>query len=204
MCQEAISKMQQRQEDLKQTLTLLQMWGQKAEFEKTESLEGLRLISERKESCRGRCLDIYITVLMSPQQSSSLCVVGTSSQKWTRTASELFIKKKCCLRVLSPAWLLGTLRTVACQTPLSVGLSGRKHWSGLPFSPPEDPPDPGVEPMPPASPALQAGSLPLSHRERCNKNSFQSLHKASNQKNSLLQIHTLIWNAKHQYTWEEK
>ena len=37
-----------------------------------------------------------------------------------------------------------------------------KYWSGLSFSSPGDLPDPGIEPMPPA---LQAGSLPLSHRD---------------------------------------
>ena len=33
-------------------------------------------------------------------------------------------------------------------------------WSGLPFPPAGDLPDPGVKPMSPAPPALQAGSLP--------------------------------------------
>jgi len=34
------------------------------------------------------------------------------------------------------------------------------HWSGLPFPPPEDLPYPVIEPKSPASPALQADSLP--------------------------------------------
>ena len=36
----------------------------------------------------------------------------------------------------------------------------REYWSGLPFPPPGDIPDPGMELM---SPALQVDSLPLSH-----------------------------------------
>ena len=32
--------------------------------------------------------------------------------------------------------------------------SRQKYWSGLPFSPPEDLPDPGIEPTSLASPAL--------------------------------------------------
>ena len=44
------------------------------------------------------------------------------------------------------------------QAPLSVGFSRQEYWSGLPFSPPEDPPDPGIEPGSPASSAL-AGRL---------------------------------------------
>ena len=32
------------------------------------------------------------------------------------------------------------------QAPLSMGFSRQKYWSGLPFPPPGDLPDPGVEP----------------------------------------------------------
>ena len=46
--------------------------------------------------------------------------------------------------------------TVACQAPLSMGFSRQEYWSGLPFPPPGDLPDPGIEP---GSPALQAESL---------------------------------------------
>ena len=46
---------------------------------------------------------------------------------------------------------------VACQAPLSVESSGQEFWSGLPFSPPGDLPDPGIEPTSPASPALAGG-----------------------------------------------
>ena len=41
-----------------------------------------------------------------------------------------------------------------------MGFSRQERWSGLPFPPLGDPPDPGIEPASPASPALQAGSLP--------------------------------------------
>ena len=34
---------------------------------------------------------------------------------------------------------------VALQAPLSMGLSQQKYWSGLPFPPPGDLPDPGME-----------------------------------------------------------
>ena len=46
-----------------------------------------------------------------------------------------------------------------------MGFSRQEYWSGLPCPPPGDLPDPGIRPMSPASPALQADSLPLSHRE---------------------------------------
>ena len=47
--------------------------------------------------------------------------------------------------------------TGSCQAPLSMGFSRQEYWSGLPFPPPGDVPDPGIETR---SPALQADSLP--------------------------------------------
>ena len=45
--------------------------------------------------------------------------------------------------------------TVARQAPLCMGFSRQEYWSGLPFLPPGDLPDPRIEP---GSPALQAES----------------------------------------------
>ena len=52
------------------------------------------------------------------------------------------------------AWLFATLWTVARQAPLSTGFPRQEYWSGLPFPPPGDLPDSGIEP---ASPALAGG-----------------------------------------------
>ena len=57
---------------------------------------------------------------------------------------------KLCLTLVTP-W------TVACQAPLSLGVTRQEYWSGLPFPSPGDLSDPGIEPR---SPALQADSLP--------------------------------------------
>ena len=38
-----------------------------------------------------------------------------------------------------------------------MGLSQQEYWSGLPCFPPGDLPNPGVEPVSPASPALAGG-----------------------------------------------
>ena len=43
------------------------------------------------------------------------------------------------------------------QASLSMGLSRQKYWRGLPFPPPEDLSDPGIEPKPPTSPELTGG-----------------------------------------------
>ena len=45
---------------------------------------------------------------------------------------------------------------IACQASLSMEFSKQEYWSGLPFPPPKDLPNPGTEPTPPA---LQADSL---------------------------------------------
>ena len=60
--------------------------------------------------------------------------------------------------VLSRIWLLVTPWTVALQPPLSMEFSRQEYWSGLPFPPPRDLPDPGNEPVSFTSPAL-AGRL---------------------------------------------
>ena len=49
--------------------------------------------------------------------------------------------------------------------PLSLGFSRQEYWSGLPLSPPGDLPNPGIEPIPPVSPTLQADSLPAEPSE---------------------------------------
>ena len=44
--------------------------------------------------------------------------------------------------------------TVACQTPLPMGVSRQEYWSRLPFPTPGDLPNPEIEPVSLASPAL--------------------------------------------------
>ena len=59
--------------------------------------------------------------------------------------------------VLSYSPFLGT---AARQAPLSVGFFRQEYWTGLPFPPPGDLPEPGIKPVSPAAPALQADSSP--------------------------------------------
>ena len=58
-----------------------------------------------------------------------------------------------CPRVLSDfrhVRLCAILWIVACAAPLLMGFSRQESWSGLPFPPPGDLPNPGTEPTPPA------------------------------------------------------
>ena len=52
--------------------------------------------------------------------------------------------------------------TIACQVPLSMEFPGQEYWSGLPFAPLGDLPDPVIEIT---SPTLAGDSLLLSHQE---------------------------------------
>ena len=68
----------------------------------------------------------------------------------------------CVLGHFSCVQLCATLRTAACQAPLSVGFSRQEYWSGLPFPPTSgDLPNPGIEPR---CPAFQTDSLLLTHQ----------------------------------------
>ena len=70
-----------------------------------------------------------------------------------------------CAKFLSHVQLFVTPWTIARQVPLSMGFSRQEYWCGLPFPSPGDLPNPGTEPAPPGTPALQVDSLPLGHRE---------------------------------------
>ena len=51
-------------------------------------------------------------------------------------------------------WLFVTPWTTAHQAPVSIWFPRKEHWSGLPFPPLRDIPNPGIRPMSPESPAL--------------------------------------------------
>ena len=57
------------------------------------------------------------------------------------------------LLLFSRVWLIVTPWTIAHQAPLSTGFPRKEYWSGLPFPPPEDLPNAGIEPASPGSPA---------------------------------------------------
>ena len=51
-----------------------------------------------------------------------------------------------CACLLSRVRLFVTTWTVAHQAPLSMGFSRQEQWTGLPFPPQEDIPNPGIKP----------------------------------------------------------
>ena len=70
------------------------------------------------------------------------------------------VGRMCVFQLLSHVQLLGTPWTVAHQAPPSMRFSRHESWTGLPFPPLGHLPDPGIKPKSPASPVLQADSLP--------------------------------------------
>ena len=65
--------------------------------------------------------------------------------------------KGVCLCVVSLVRLFVIQWTVVCQTPLSMGFSRQEYWSRLPFPPPGDLQNAGIESMSLVSPALADG-----------------------------------------------
>ena len=50
------------------------------------------------------------------------------------------------LSCFSRVWLCAAPWTAACQAPLSMRFPRQEHWSGFPFPPPGDLPDPAIKP----------------------------------------------------------
>ena len=66
----------------------------------------------------------------------------------------------CLPTCFSCVWHFATLWTVAHQAPMTMEFSRQEYWSGLPWPPPGNLPNPAIKP---ASPALQVDSSPQSH-----------------------------------------
>ena len=65
------------------------------------------------------------------------------------------------VKSLSRVQLFASPWTVAGQDPLSVEFSRQEYLSGLPFPPPEDLPNPGIEPTSPTLPGRFFNTEPL-------------------------------------------
>ena len=86
-----------------------------------------------------------------PDPGVCVQVMGKAAWKWITTSIQDMIF---CVQSLSRVRLFATPCTAASQASLSIGFSRQEYWSGLPFPPPGDLPDLGIEPSSPASPAL--------------------------------------------------
>ena len=88
-----------------------------------------------------------------------------------------------------------TIRTVAHQVPIPVGFPRQEYWSGLPFPPPGDLPDPGIKPM---SLHWQADSLPLRHQWSSPPSACTHTHTHTHTHPSIYPVLTAAWITGHQ------
>ena len=73
---------------------------------------------------------------------------GSSRDGFTDNVTQMCAKSLQLYPTLLAAW------TIAHQAPLPMQLSRQEYWSGVSFPIPGDLSDPGIEPKPPAFPAL--------------------------------------------------
>ena len=97
--------------------------------------------------------------LVMDREAWSAAVHGVA-KSWTRLSNWTELKDLS-EYMLTGVQLFVTPWTVAHQAPLSIGFFRQESWSRLLFPSPGDIPNPGIEPVSPASPALQADSLSL-------------------------------------------
>ena len=73
----------------------------------------------------------------------------------------LLIYLPVCVYILSPSPTLCNPMNCSRQAPLFMRFSRQEYWSGSPFLPPRDFPNPRLKPPPLASPALAGGFFSL-------------------------------------------
>ena len=78
---------------------------------------------------------------------------------WTVSSVCMCIGVCVCTRaqLLSCIWLFATPWIMACQAPLSMEFSRQEYWSGFPFPPSGDLPNPGIKPTSLVPPVLTDG-----------------------------------------------
>ena len=90
-------------------------------------------------------------------------------------------------------YLFATPWTVAHRAPLSMGFSRQEYWSGLPFPPPGDLPDPGLNPYLLYLLHWQADSLPqLPKRQLAHDNLLNLLSQILKVKNSMNKLFLIL------------
>ena len=102
-------------------------------------------------------------MVKTPPASEGVCVGGCVSPPASEGEGVCIrppASEGVCMCMLSCVQLFATPGTVALQASLSMEFSRQEYWSGLPFSPPGDPPNPEIKP---GFPAFQADSLQLHH-----------------------------------------
>ena len=102
---------------------------------------GLKIQDELSEFCfLLRPLSLVCNAHLPAVPSPGLCMVSLD-----RSKCPLLLRMHVCAKSLQSCWTLCTLWAVACQDPLSIGFSRQEFWSGWPFPPPGDLPNPQLK-----------------------------------------------------------
>ena len=125
---------------------------------------------ERQPPCaKGRlsgalCMEAAGPHVLGLWASSTVYILQCLVQPWSAVLPGPLPPERGCLLLSSqpdPSHLMLHVRLLtappaaAHQAPLSMAFTRQEYWSGQPFPPPGDPPDPGIEPASPVAPALQ-------------------------------------------------
>ena len=94
------------------------------------------------------CMGCHLPTPTQPVSYLEACL-------WPLDTSDFVLLAR--ILAISHLWVFLNLWIVAHQAPPSVLFSRQEYWSGLPFPPPGDLPNPGIELL---STALQVDSLP--------------------------------------------
>ena len=113
---------------------------------KERRVTGLRHFSSTSTAAQGPGMDAQGMHLLKSLSSES--PMEKVSVRRNRLANYKLLP--CVLSCFSHAQFFMTPRTVAHQAPWSMEFSRQEYWSGLPFPPPGDLPDPGMKPRSPA------------------------------------------------------
>ena len=105
------------------------------------------------ETCKpylGHFCQVYFCTRVNEKRKKYILCHPTAAYKCCTAYSSF----ACMLSHFSHVRLFATLWTVARQASLSMGFSRQEYWSGLPYPPPGDLPNAGIEPVSLTSRAL--------------------------------------------------
>ena len=116
------------------------------------------LVSERSQCERATCCIIINGIVVVTVQLLSCVWLFETPLTVTHQAPLSSTVSWCCvLSCFSCVRLFAALWIIACQAPLFKGFSRQECWSGLPFPPPGNHPNPGIKPVSLTSPVLAGG-----------------------------------------------
>ena len=104
-------------------------------------------------------------IFLNVSELHFICAENVNNSKYKDDMASYIVADTCAcmLSRFSHVSLFVTLWTVARLAPLSMGFSRQEYWSGLLCPPPEDLPNPGIEPTSLCLQLSRQTLYPLSH-----------------------------------------